>query len=637
LRKHRQEFQNPTPEVIMQAFITSLGKFLPGEPVDNDAMEEFLGTIDGKTSRIRKRILKQNGIQSRYYAIDRQQKTLFSNATMAANAIRTAVERASLDLQDIDFLAAATSQGDLPIPGFASMVHGELKSPPCEIATLHGVCASGVMAFKSAMLQILNGDKRHAVVCASEFPSRLFKSSRFEAQRAVREEGLSFDTEFLRWMLSDGAGAAVLSGSPAASGLSLQIEWVELLSYAGQCEPCMFVGLPKNGDAPQSWLDFPSYDLAADAGAINLRQDIRMLDEVVRHAVQGLLQVAKTKSLEPNDVDWLAVHYSSHVFRDKSHDLAARLGFDIPHERWFTNLSSTGNVGSASTFLLLEELLYSGKLKSGDTILCLVPESGRFLFGYMLLKVVEGSGTSARAAKAPEAIFHAQPPELHTSNDPLAEALVRDLALVWFEFEDRLQRVPIVKKLYDGRFTLEDYRALLFNLRQQVIEGSRWIGRAASSITPEYFPIRSAFIMHTSDEHRDFEMLERNFELAGGSLDAIRAGRKNIGSEALSAYMLEMAGQQNPFALIGAMFIVEGVGQRIAKQWGKKIQETLGLKKEAVSFFLYHSESDVAHFKRLDLAIASGILTPKLVPEIVRCAKVTARLYALQLEEIGNF
>jgi 3-oxoacyl-[acyl-carrier-protein] synthase-3 len=637
LRKHRQEFQNPTPEVIMQAFITSLGKFLPGEPVDNDAMEEFLGTIDGKTSRIRKRILKQNGIQSRYYAIDRQQKTLFSNATMAANAIRTAVERASLDLEGIDFLAAATSQGDLPIPGFASMVHGELKSPPCEIATLHGVCASGVMAFKSAMLQILNGDKRHAVVCASEFPSRLFKSSRFEAQRAVREEGLSFDTEFLRWMLSDGAGAAVLSGSPAASGLSLQIEWVELLSYAGQCEPCMFVGLPKNGDAPQSWLDFPSYDLAADAGAINLRQDIRMLDEVVRHAVQGLLQVAKTKSLEPNDVDWLAVHYSSHVFRDKSHDLAARLGFDIPHERWFTNLSSTGNVGSASTFLLLEELLYSGKLKSGDTILCLVPESGRFLFGYMLLKVVEGSGTSARAAKAPEAIFHAQPPELHTSNDPLAEALVRDLALVWFEFEDRLQRVPIVKKLYDGRFTLEDYRALLFNLRQQVIEGSRWIGRAASSITPEYFPIRSAFIMHTSDEHRDFEMLERNFELAGGSLDAIRAGRKNIGSEALSAYMLEMAGQQNPFALIGAMFIVEGVGQRIAKQWGKKIQETLGLKKEAVSFFLYHSESDVAHFKGLDLAIASGILTPKLVPEIVRCAKVTARLYALQLEEIGNF
>ena len=191
----------------MQAFITSLGKFLPGEPVENDAMEEFLGTIDGKASRIRKRILKQNGIQTRHYAIDRQQKTLFSNAAMAAKAIRSAVSRAGLDLEDIDFLAAATSQGDLPIPGFASMVHGELQSPPCEIATLHGVCASGIMAIKSAMLQILSGDKHHAVACASEFPSRLFKSTRFEAQRVVQEEGLSFDTEFLRWMLSDGAGA----------------------------------------------------------------------------------------------------------------------------------------------------------------------------------------------------------------------------------------------------------------------------------------------------------------------------------------------------------------------------------------------------------------------------------------------
>ena len=197
--------------------------------------------------------------------------------------------------------------------------------------------------------------------------------------------------------------------------------------------------------------------------------------------------------------------------------------------------------------------------------------------------------------------------------------------------------VPVVAKLYDGRLTLEDYRALLFNLRQQVIDGSRWIARVASSITPEHFPIRSAFIAHTSDEHRDFEMLERNYAAAGGDLDEIRKGRKNIGSEALSSYILHKASQENPFELIGAMFIVEGLGQRIARQWGERIKEQLGLTNDAVSFFLYHSESDVEHFKRLDQAIASGILTEPLVADIVRCARVTARLYALQLEEIGHF
>jgi 3-oxoacyl-[acyl-carrier-protein] synthase III len=619
----------------MHIYINSVSKYLPGDPVDNASMEEYIGAIHGKPSRVRNRILRQNRIETRYYAIDREQNTLVSNAAMAANAVRGALGRASLDLEQIDFLAATTAQGDFPLPGFASMVHGELKSPPCEIATLHGICASGVMALKSGMMQIMHGDKHHAVVCASELPSRLFKSTRFEAQNSVDKDGLSFDAEFLRWMLSDGAGAAVLSAAPNRTGLSLRIEWIDLLSYAGQYEPCMYVGPQKNGGRLKSWLDYASYEDAANHGAINLRQDIRMLDDVVRHAVQGLLKIAKIRNLDPASVDWLAVHYSSHAFRDQSRDLAASLGFDIPLDRWFSNLGVTGNVGSASTFLLIEELLYSGKLKAGDKILCVVPESGRFLFGYMLLTAV-GENQDSPALPSDE-IFRSEPPELHTSGDPLAEQLTRDLATVWLEFEDRLRAVPIVRKLYENRFSLEDYRALLFNLRQQVIDGSRWIARAASSITPEYFPIRSAFIQHTSDEHRDFEMLERNYHLAGGDLEEIRSGSKNIGSEALSAYILQIAGRENPFELIGAMFIIEGIGQRIARQWGKRIQKTLGLKNDAVSFFLYHSESDIAHFRRLDQAIAAGILTPALVVSINRCAKITARLYVLQLEEIGNF
>lgn len=618
----------------MQAFIIALGRFLPGGPIDNDQMEQYLGTIGGKASRIRRQVLKQSGIKSRHYAIDQNQQTVYSNAQMAACAVREAVGRSGKDLTCIDFIAAATSQGDLPLPGFASMVHGDLKSPPCEITTVHGVCASGVMALKAAMFQVASGEKSFAIACAGEFSSRLFKASRFEDQSLVREKGLSGDAEFLRWMLSDGAGAAVLAPSPTGPRLCLGIEWIDLISYANRFEPCMYVGPPMEEGSAKSWLDYPTYASAADAGAINLRQDTAMLSEVVRCAVQGLLETTKKRGLRPADVDWLAVHYSSDIFRTESFEMASKAGFTIPLDRWFSNLSTTGNVGSASTFLLLEELLYSDKLKVGDTILCLVPESGRFLFGYMLLKVVQGTGTEVCAIAEPPIGSHSAPPTLARTGDPLAEELVRELALVWFSFEERLQRVPIVRKLNDGRFSLEDYRALLYNLRQQVIEGSRWIARAASSITPEHFPIRSAFIMHTSEEHRDFEMLERNYELAGGQLDVIRSGRKNVGSEALSAYVLQKASQENPFDLIGTMFIVEGIGQRIARPWGEKIQQILGLSTEAVSFFLYHSVSDVTHFKRLDLVIASGILTRRLVDDIVQCARVTARLYALQLEEI---
>ncbi len=254
-----------------------------------------------------------------------------------------------------------------------------------------------------------------------------------------------------------------------------------------------------------------------------------------------------------------------------------------------------------------------------------------------MLLTVEGSGPASEAAGAPPiAIEPSAPPEL-TPGDDASRELVRQLTRVWFDFDARLQRVPIIQRLNAGRLTLDDYKALLFNLRQQVIDGSRWISRAASNITAEYFPIRSAFIAHSQDEHRDYEMLERNYVGVGGSLDEIRAGRKNIGSEALSAYVLQKASVENPFELIGAMFIIEGLGQRLARRWGERIREQLGLKNEQVSFFLYHSESDVKHFSRLQLALDLGLLDDRRIAGIVTCAKVVARLYALQLEEIGHF
>ena len=111
----------------------------------------------------------------------------------------------------------------------------------------------------------------------------------------------------------------------------------------------------------------------------------------------------------------------------------------------------------------------------------------------------------------------------------------------------------------------------------------------------------------------------------------------NHRSTALSEYILSRASRENPFDLIGAMFIIEGLGRRVAGRWGEQIREQLGLEKRQVSFLTYHSASDDIHFERLDAAVQSGILTEALVADVVKAARVTARLYMLQLEEIGNF
>lgn len=624
----------------LPAYITSAGKFYPGEPVSNDQMESRLGQVGNYPSRLREKVLQQNRILHRHYAIDDQQRTVYSNAQMAAHAARDAVARSELSLADIPLLVAATSQGDLPLPGFASMVHGELDMPPCEIATLHGICASSVAALRHASLAIGAGEFDTALCVASEFPSRLLKASRFESQGFGAEKRLPFETEFLRWMLSDGAGALLLSRTPASTGLSLEVESIVLKSYASQYPPCMFVGNKAGvlSEPSVAWLDYVSYEAASAAGAINLHQTINLLEDVVRICVNGVFELVETGKINPQGIDWWVTHYSSHLFREQACELFARGGMPIPQERIFTNLYERGNVGSAAFPLMLEELLASGRLEAGQRLLCIIPESGRFLFGYVVLKVVGPGGSSTAIGVQPpaETPLTSAAPDIKTSGAPIEEHLVRQLSGVWSDFENRLVQVPIIQKMYAGRMTLEDYRQLLFNLRQQVIDGSRWISRAASNLTSENFPIRSAFIGHSSDEHRDFEMIERDYASVGGDLAEIRAGRKNIGSEALSEFILSRASRENPFDLIGAMFIIEGLGRRVARKWAERIRDQLGLQNKQVSFLMYHSESDDVHFERLDAAVQSGILTDSLVREIVKTAKVVARLYVLQLEELGN-
>lgn len=626
-------------------YINSIGKFLPGEPINNDQMEEYLGKVGDRPSKVKSRILKSNGIQQRYYALDRSQNTTYLNSEMAAHAVRDALSQLNLEPEAIDLLSAGTSWPDLLVPGFASMVHGELPElSPIEIVSTQGVCCAGVTALKYAATQVELGTKRAAIAVASELASRLFKHTNFEAESNTKAgKSLSFDTEFLRWMLSDGAGAFLVQNQPNSLGISLKIDWIEIISHANAYPVCMYAGT-KDESAKKSWMDYSSYVEAAASGAINLRQNIRLLDNVVKLGVEGWLKLIELGRVKPEEIDWLLCHYSSHFFRGQIVELLEKAGCMIPEEKWFTNLYTRGNTGCASIYLMLEELFHSGKLVPGQKVFCFVPESGRFTTTYMMLTVVGPTNASAQArsqfnqqldqdfADQPTATDPASPLPVLNSSDSVQADLLRQLALVWLEFERKLRTVPIVRKLHRGEFTLEDYKALLRNLRPQVVEGARWIARAASNMTD--FQLRSTFIGHAQDEHRDYQLLERNYVSVGGALAEIAEAEKNIGSEALSAFIFHQASRENPVDLIGSMFIIEGLGNQLAGQWAVQIQQTLGLHNDQVSFLGYHGANDASHIGKLQALVEAEWMTPAIAQRIVKTAQVTARLYLLQLEEI---
>mgnify|MGYP003627086654 CR=1 FL=1 len=218
--------------------------------------------------------------------------------------------------------------------------------------------------------------------------------------------------------------------------------------------------------------------------------------------------------------------------------------------------------------------------------------------------------------------------------DAAVQSVLRKLAIVWTEFEGALESTELIRRLNRGQLRLEDYQAFLINLRQQVVDGACWISRAASNISEDHFDLRSTLISHAATEHRDYRMLEENFVVTGGSRDVIRSAPKNPGSEALSAWMFHTASKPDPFEMIGAMFIIEGLGSTKAAGWGRAVADQLGLETGAVSFLLYHGENDADHMQEFEAMLRMLPLDAELEERIVTCARVTGRLYAMQIGDM---
>jgi 3-oxoacyl-[acyl-carrier-protein] synthase-3 len=382
----------------MKAFITNIAGFLPNAPVDNDHIEEVLGMVAGKPSRSRKLVLRNNKIKTRYYAIDPVTGEFTHNtAQLAAEAIRALMAKSGNKLEDMTCLCVGTTSPDLMIPSHGSMVHGELQSPPCEVYSAGGVCTSSISALKHAALSVASGDHDSAVSVGSEFSSRFMRSKNFEPEIDAKIEALeakpelAFEKDFLRWMLSDGAGAVLVESKPKADGLSLAIDFIDYVSYAGEMPVCMYSGGNKREDGSmKSWENYDNPMDIIRTGVKAIKQDARILNEQILPVTvgKGLSASIKKHNLKVDEIDWFLPHYSSGYFRDKLDAEMEGIDFKIPEEKWFTNLYTVGNVGSASMFLIIDELVNSGKLKKGDRLLCYIPESARFSVSYMHLTVV---------------------------------------------------------------------------------------------------------------------------------------------------------------------------------------------------------------------------------------------------------
>jgi 3-oxoacyl-[acyl-carrier-protein] synthase III len=137
----------------------------------------------------------------------------------------------------------------------------------------------------------------------------------------------------------------------------------------------------------KSYMDYSPAEIISES-ILSMKQDVKLLSQnIVSLGFDKLKDICDKRGLDVSEIDYFLPHLSSDFFRGKIAETLEKNEMGIPQEKWFTNLSSTGNVGAASIYLIIDELFNSGKLKKGNKLLMVIPESSRFSYVFGLLTV----------------------------------------------------------------------------------------------------------------------------------------------------------------------------------------------------------------------------------------------------------
>ncbi len=175
-----------------------------------------------------------------------------------------------------------------------------------------------------------------------------------------------FMSVFLRFMLSDGAGAFLLRNKPNEKGLSLKVDWTYSRSFANEAPLCM---------------QLQSHPMDVESGYFYSGQ---IHGAAVQKSSGGCIMQKRRVAGQ--------LHYgsASHVILLLRTGRQERSWRNFPESEvpYWTNLGTAGNTGAASIFIMLDEYMKTKPVASGDRILLFVPESGQFNYVLISLTVV---------------------------------------------------------------------------------------------------------------------------------------------------------------------------------------------------------------------------------------------------------
>ncbi len=347
--------------------IVGSGRFNPGEPVPNTALEQVMDTDD-------EWIRQRTGIEQRHFAREGE-----GVSDLALEAARKALDSAEMKASDIDYIIFATMTPDYVFPGSGGLLGAKLGIPGVPALDIRQQCAAFPFGIQVADGLIASGAATNVLFVGAEAHAGFMpwtdwelvtggktgKSPPDEYDRATRHRGLAI-------LFGDGAGAFVLKKSEREGHGLLGTEIHTDGNFAKQIyiEGGGFRRRPYwTPELFEQELYIPSMQ-----GRDLFKNAVTKLPQVVRSLIDK-------HGVTLDEIDWFIAHQANDRINS-----AVRTSLKVPESKVPSNIARYGNTSAGTIPILMDELLRAGTVKRGD-LLCFLALGAGLHWGAALMRL----------------------------------------------------------------------------------------------------------------------------------------------------------------------------------------------------------------------------------------------------------
>lgn len=306
------------------AGILGTGHSYPEGILTNADLEKLVETSDDW-------ITSRTGIKQRRKAGPDEYTSQF-----AVRAARGAIDRAGIDVSEIDLILCATVTPDQILPATGCLIQAELGAHKAAALDIVAACSGFLYGVSMANSMIRDGQTKYALVIGAEILTRY----------------VDYTDRATCVLFGDGAGAAIVG--PVEEGRGILASRIR---SDGRYEEQLFApgGGTKGG--------FSAQTIANGDHFFKMRGN-ELFKVAVRSMTDISLDVLAQAGLKADDVDLFIPHQANQRITDA---VAGKLNVD--EGRVYSNIAQHGNTSSASIPIALDECVKAGRVKDGDIVL----------------------------------------------------------------------------------------------------------------------------------------------------------------------------------------------------------------------------------------------------------------------------